>query len=520
MLSETTPRKFHDYYKINKNQSLGSGQYGEVYACEKLNNNNDYQKYCVKIIPISFKESIDEKRSDEEMINDVLKSYNQSISFNGPKCMNIVQTFDTFKDQTSLYIVMEQCDEDLDSEFERRKSNEWYSEQEAFEIIRQIISGMKYLYNNKIIHRDIKPENILIKNENPNKIYKIGDFGVGKLVEDILNKSVITKTGSLNYAAPQMIFNEVCTSKCDIFSYGVLFYNICYKGEFPYPSHTRKDLLASLKQLKSKRFIAPSLDFNRAVVIQELLEQMIVYDEAQRCSFQYIFTHKITKTGMEETTQICPSKQLFLPVNKQQLQKKKEKENQIQFLEKIKSLLEVLYDQFKVCNDFVKKIERNQQHTFLSYIIQLVAKYQLEYALAFVFIRPLEFHPVINQNNDIPELVQKLRKNQLILQNNKEDLSKGVLSLQKEIHAAFFKLRTHLFNQINKMLSSTSELSQNERDIIKNSATSKIEISILQDLLRKIKNQQSATLDNGLKEQLDQIINLETEFQKITQRQY
>ena len=57
--------------------------------------------------------------------------------------------------------------------------NEFISEAEIFDFLKQFINGYEALYYKKIIHRDIKPENILISD---NK-YKIGDFGLSKLIQ-------------------------------------------------------------------------------------------------------------------------------------------------------------------------------------------------------------------------------------------------------------------------------------------------------------------------------------------------
>jgi len=51
---------------------------------------------------------------------------------------------------------------------------------EAFSILKQLITGYKYLYSHSIIHRDIKPANILIKDES----YKLADFGFAKFYDE------------------------------------------------------------------------------------------------------------------------------------------------------------------------------------------------------------------------------------------------------------------------------------------------------------------------------------------------
>lgn len=66
-----------------------------------------------------------------------------------------------------------------------------------------MLNGYKPLYEKSILHRDIKPENILISYDNSGKpIYKLGDFGVGKINSS--NDTTITKVGTPVYAAPEL----------------------------------------------------------------------------------------------------------------------------------------------------------------------------------------------------------------------------------------------------------------------------------------------------------------------------
>ncbi|CAD8097566.1 unnamed protein product [Paramecium primaurelia] len=505
-------KKFSDYYKINKNQSFGNGQYGEVYACEKINDNNNNQKYCVKIIPIMQKEN-----NREKLINETIRDYTKS----NPQFFNIVQTFDTFQDNYSVYIVMEQCDEDLSSEFERMNEQKiWYTEQQVFDIIRQIITALKELHNLKIIHRDIKPENILIKKENvegtEKKIYKIGDFGVGKIIEDTINKSVLTKTGTLIYAAPQMIFDESCTEKCDIFSYGILFYQICYKGQEPYDCIPKINLIKSLKQLKQQPFKTPPLNFSRADVLKDLIEKMVVYQEDQRASFEDIFNHPVMNVkGIEETDLIPKFQNSVSYVSIKFIEKKKQR-TLIEDVQIYYKLLEVLYNRFKICEYVIKQINNIQQNYALSYIIHLIAKYQLEYALAIVYIRPQEFHPSIEQDNDILDLVSKLDLVQKGLQSCNEDLIKQYQNYQKEIQNTCHKFYLQLSQFQDKILSlilqQKLQFQTEVKEILQDSIFRKIEILKLYNILSVIKNQQSATMRNDIQELVNQIINFETQY--------
>ncbi|XKL60178.1 hypothetical protein PGB90_001194 [Kerria lacca] len=85
----------------------------------------------------------------------------------------------------------------------------------------QIASGMNYLHNNKIIHRDLKSPNVLI---GQHEIVKISDFGTCREWNEISTK--MSFAGTVAWMAPEIIRNEPCSEKVDIWSYGVVLWEL------------------------------------------------------------------------------------------------------------------------------------------------------------------------------------------------------------------------------------------------------------------------------------------------------
>ena len=102
-------------------------------------------------------------------------------------------------------------------------------EEEAFEVITQILCGFTQLVQEKIVHRDLKPANILIHDG----IYKIGDFGFAKYVDNFGTQMLKSCVGSPIYMAPQLLQRQEYTTKCDIWSIGVIFYEMIF-GRHPW----------------------------------------------------------------------------------------------------------------------------------------------------------------------------------------------------------------------------------------------------------------------------------------------
>ncbi|XP_067644161.1 uncharacterized protein wnd isoform X1 [Eurosta solidaginis] len=93
---------------------------------------------------------------------------------------------------------------------------------------KQIAHGMQYLHSHKIIHRDLKSPNILI---GQHEIVKISDFGTSKEWNEISTK--MSFAGTVAWMAPEVIRNEPCSEKVDIWSYGVVLWEML-TCEIPY----------------------------------------------------------------------------------------------------------------------------------------------------------------------------------------------------------------------------------------------------------------------------------------------
>ncbi len=107
---------------------------------------------------------------------------------------------------------------------------------EALNIIFQVAQGLKRAHEKNIIHRDIKPGNIIITNEGE---VKIVDFGLAKLAGEKLTESFSTK-GTIAYMAPEVIRGVAADSRSDIWSLGVVLYemvsgHVPFEGDYPEP---------------------------------------------------------------------------------------------------------------------------------------------------------------------------------------------------------------------------------------------------------------------------------------------
>jgi serine/threonine-protein kinase ULK/ATG1 len=112
-----------------------------------------------------------------------------------------------------------------------------FNEKRALFFFRQMMEAFKVLSRSNIMHRDIKPDNILLHNGS----IKIADFGFCKPLEN-QNDMVQTMLGSPIYMAPEVLKGEVYTNKADIWSLGVVLFQMLY-GKCPLESKSIAKLI-------------------------------------------------------------------------------------------------------------------------------------------------------------------------------------------------------------------------------------------------------------------------------------
>jgi len=201
------------FYKNNYNL-LGKGAFSKVYRGKCIDTNKLVAFKIIKIKNITVK-GLSIIEDEIKMMEIIKKNPHQ----------NIVECYDIIKKNDKVYIIMEYCDSGNLRTILKKPIKESYTQF----YFSQLANGLKYLNENNIIHRDIKPKNILLTNNR--KVLKIADFGFARKIKE--QSLYDTICGSPLYMAPEIMSNEFYNEQTDLWSIGIILYEMLY-GYHPF----------------------------------------------------------------------------------------------------------------------------------------------------------------------------------------------------------------------------------------------------------------------------------------------
>jgi len=266
-------------YKIIK--LIGKGSFGEVYKVSK-----DNKFYALKMYKIS-NEMINSNSLTQKEKNEHIKSIENEIQIlsqlDNPFIVKLFEVFNVNinkeilnnkeegeqnNDDQIMCLILELCENgDLNDKIKEKKTkNEIFTENEILQYFYEILQGLYYLHKNRVLHRDLKSLNIFLTKDNH---IKIGDFGVSK---KLINNNIYAYTfvGTPYYISPEICQNKAYDEKSDVWSLGVLIYELITLNK-PFDSQSQMGLF--MKILKEKP--APIINTIKHTYSQKLINLVV-----------------------------------------------------------------------------------------------------------------------------------------------------------------------------------------------------------------------------------------------------
>ena len=216
-------------YELNK--LIGEGGMACVY---KAYDRIDDRWVAVKILKEEFSDN-----------SEFLRRFrNESKAISVLSHPNIVKVYDVSFGDRIQYIVMEYIEGiTLKKYLERSHAIKW---QDAIHFTSQILHAMQHAHSKGIIHRDIKPQNVMLL---PDGNIKVMDFGIARFSDSQTHTMTDKAIGSVHYIAPEQARGDITDEKADIYSVGVMLYEML-TGQLPFEADNAVSV--AIMQLQSQ----------------------------------------------------------------------------------------------------------------------------------------------------------------------------------------------------------------------------------------------------------------------------
>ena len=199
---------------------------------------------------------------------------------------NVIRLLDIFDRETELDLVLELASggELLDKIINRGS----FSEADAIDVLKQVLSAVADFHSKGIVHRDLKPENLLCSGTDDHLIVKISDFGLSKAFSPTDRPNTIC--GTTDYAAPEVLRMDGSdyTTAVDMWSVGVITY-VLLTGFHPFASED--DVETIKKVLAADYFFPDELFKDISPEAKDFIDRCLALDPKKRITAAEALQH-------------------------------------------------------------------------------------------------------------------------------------------------------------------------------------------------------------------------------------
>ncbi|XP_032706799.1 aurora kinase C-like [Lontra canadensis] len=242
---------------------LGKGKFGNVYLARLK------ESHFIVALKVLFKSQIEKEGLEPQLRREIeIQAHLQHP--------NILRLYNYFHDARRVYLILEYAPRgELYKELQKSHT---LDEQRTVTIMEEVADALIYCHEKKVIHRDIKPENLLLGLRGE---VKIADFGWSVHTPSLRRK---TACGTLDYLPPEIIERRTYNEKVDLWSIGVLCYELLV-GSPPFESPSHIETYQRI--LKVDVRFPPSLPLGA----RDLISRLLRYQPSERLPLAQILEH-------------------------------------------------------------------------------------------------------------------------------------------------------------------------------------------------------------------------------------
>lgn len=261
MEDKYTGKRLDGRYEIK--ELIGAGGMAMVYSARDVIDDR----------PVAIKILRDEFLGNAEFIR---RFKNESKAIAVLSHPNIVKVYDVSFGDMIQYIVMEYIDGITLKEYiAKKKAVSW---RETVHFVTQILKALQHAHEKGIIHRDIKPQNIMLLEDGT---IKVTDFGIARFENNETKTMTDKAIGSVHYISPEQARGESTDAKSDIYSLGVMMYEML-TGKLPFEADSAVSV--AIMQLQSDPKPLREINSEIPVGLEEITIKAMQKDPAKRYS--------------------------------------------------------------------------------------------------------------------------------------------------------------------------------------------------------------------------------------------
>jgi len=264
VLDEAIPKELTRIGRYEILQGLGRGSMGLVYKALDLKINR-----LLAIKTIRFSDEF-----DEDVIQEIKERFFREAEIAGRLSHPCIVTLhDMGEDQDLTYMAMEYLEGENLEKFINKKN--LLPLRKVLSVVASVAEALEFAHRADVIHRDIKPANIMLLKTGG---VKVTDFGIAKAISSSRTRTGVI-LGTPNYMSPEQIMGQKVDPRSDVFSLGVVFYQLL-TGELPFQGDNLSSLLYQITQVKHP----PLRSFNSRIPVacEQIMDKALAKNPDER----------------------------------------------------------------------------------------------------------------------------------------------------------------------------------------------------------------------------------------------